>query len=355
MLTVAAVFAIGGAVIAGIGTLARFSGYESSGKITVQSSAANEPDAVIQLQQALNRALSRGSLAEIIARPSLNLYASERARLPLEDVVELMRRNISVRMGGYKANRLTAVVAFRHPDPRMAQAVAGALMDRLRSALTAGAPVQFIEEAAPGEPRPTGKRWKIVGTGAVAGLLAGLVAGGLWNLVRIRQQWNLRRLAVCTLAGTAVGFGVGLRVPDTFVSTAVLRSSGELAPEILNDAMLSAILRQERMYSGKPEAEALREMRRNIHVARTNTLGPMQVISFEDHDPVIAQHVTNALVQAWIETGLVKAVSSEVIDPASRPASAASPNRLTIVLMGATAGVLLGLAAARQARRPALP
>jgi uncharacterized protein involved in exopolysaccharide biosynthesis len=352
VITIAAAFAVAGAIIAGVGTLARFRGYESSGTVTVQASGGSEFDAAVQLQQAVQRTLSRGSLAEIIQRPALDLYRAERTRLPLEDVVEQMRRNITVRMVEYKANRLTAAVAFRHPDPGIAKATTRALMDKLRSGLTAGAPVQFIEQGEPGAPVIGGRRWRVVGMGALVGLVAGLIAGGLWNLVRNRERWNLRRLAVCTVAGAAIGFGVGLRVPDTFVSTAVLRSSGELAPEVFNDARLSAVIRQAGMYAGMPEAEALREMRRNIRVTRTNTVGPMQIISFQDHDPVIAQHVTSALVQAWIETGLVKAVRSEVVDPASRPASASSPNRLTIVLMGTTAGVLLGLAAARM-RRPA--
>ena len=44
-----------------------------------------------RLQQMQQEILSRGSLAELIQRPSLDLYRKERARYPMEDVIQDMR------------------------------------------------------------------------------------------------------------------------------------------------------------------------------------------------------------------------------------------------------------------------
>ena len=67
----------------------------------------------------------------------------------------------------------------------------------------------------------------------------------------------------------------------------------------------------------------------------------------------LAQHVTRALIAAWIASGSAgpSATVTEVLDPPTIPASAYSPNRLVITLMGTFAGLLLGFAASRF-RRP---
>src|SRR6266481_5860397 len=44
-----------------------------------------------RLQQMEQEILSRTSLSEIIQKPSLNLYKKERARLPLEDIIQDMK------------------------------------------------------------------------------------------------------------------------------------------------------------------------------------------------------------------------------------------------------------------------
>ena len=53
-------------------------------------------DRLNQMQQEI---LSRGSLGELIQRPSLDLYPKDRLKRPLEDVVQDMRNNdITIRM-----------------------------------------------------------------------------------------------------------------------------------------------------------------------------------------------------------------------------------------------------------------
>src|SRR5215472_13412112 len=47
-----------------------------------------------RLTQMQREILSRTSLSEMILRPSLNLYSKVRQRMPADDVVELMRKDI---------------------------------------------------------------------------------------------------------------------------------------------------------------------------------------------------------------------------------------------------------------------
>ena len=342
---IAAAFAVAGALIAGIATLVRFTGYTSTGTIAVQAADASKDTAQFDLQRAMQRALSRGSLAEMIQRPALNLYQSERTRLPLEDVIEKMRHDTMIRFVGFEGGRLTASVSFRYADAQVAQRTTEALMERLRAELVKQAPIQVIGQASPGEPTLSGERWKVIARGALAGLVAGLLFGGVWNLVRNRGRWSLRRIAGFALAGTVIGFGIGIRIPDKFVSTAVLHTSGAAdVRTILSDENLAEIARAEGL--------AIAEMKAGIRVIKMGRSGAYE-ISFHDRDPVKAQHVTRALIGAWLKAGLAgqAATVTEVLDPPSVPASAYSPNRLVITMMGTFAGLLLGFAASRF-RRP---
>lgn len=83
---------------------------------------------VTQLQQSI---LSRTSLSEMIQRPALNLYAEDRRKKPLEDVVEQMRRNIGVFPIDYqlRGGRVTAFqISFAYGDRIKAQKVVDELV-----------------------------------------------------------------------------------------------------------------------------------------------------------------------------------------------------------------------------------
>src|SRR5579864_2387670 len=73
--------------------------------------------------------LSRTSLQELIQRPSLNLYPQERARKPLEDVVEHMRKSVKIILMESASNpgpqRLASAfqISFSYPDRYKAQVV----------------------------------------------------------------------------------------------------------------------------------------------------------------------------------------------------------------------------------------
>src|ERR1035441_3632095 len=82
-----------------------------------------------RLQQMQQEILSRGSLAELIQRPSLDLYRKERQRYPMEDIIQDMRNKAihiqSVEVAGGGAGRIASAftISFAYPDRFKAQAV----------------------------------------------------------------------------------------------------------------------------------------------------------------------------------------------------------------------------------------
>lgn len=80
--------------------------------------------------------LSRTSLTELIQRPSLNLYPRDRQRLPMEDVLEQMRKDVTISMldvATQGANRGLAsafVIRFKYTDKYKAQAVVRELVSK---------------------------------------------------------------------------------------------------------------------------------------------------------------------------------------------------------------------------------
>src|ERR1035437_7584931 len=83
-----------------------------------------------RLQQMQQEILSRGSLAALIQKPALNLYPKERARYPMEDVIQDMRNKYirlqTVEVGRGGASAFT--ISFSYPDRFKARAVVDALV-----------------------------------------------------------------------------------------------------------------------------------------------------------------------------------------------------------------------------------
>lgn len=89
-----------------------------------------------RLQQMQQQITSRGSLSELIQRPSLDLYRKERAKLPLEDIISDMRsRAIRIQMVDVASpgqGRVTSAftISFSYPDRFKAQAVVRELVSK---------------------------------------------------------------------------------------------------------------------------------------------------------------------------------------------------------------------------------
>jgi len=95
-------------------------------------------DMANRLQQMQTEILSRTSLAEIIQKPSLDLYKKERAKLPLEDIVQEMR-NKYIRItpmtdgsSGNGSRRYSSAfsISFMYIDKYKAQAVVRELVNK---------------------------------------------------------------------------------------------------------------------------------------------------------------------------------------------------------------------------------
>jgi polysaccharide chain length determinant protein (PEP-CTERM system associated) len=111
-------------------------------RITPQQIAPNLLPTVLnmQLQQRLQsmqqEILSRNSLAELIQRPSLDLYRKERQRYPLEDIIQDMRARaikiqaVEVAAGGQGRVASAFTISFAYPDRFKAQAVVRELVTK---------------------------------------------------------------------------------------------------------------------------------------------------------------------------------------------------------------------------------
>ena len=72
-------------------------------------------DRIIRIQSDV---LSRSTLAGVMQDPQLNLYANERTKMPLEDVIEDMRHDVHIAIG--QAGLFS--ISFQYPDRRKSQA-----------------------------------------------------------------------------------------------------------------------------------------------------------------------------------------------------------------------------------------
>src|SRR5436190_23395233 len=88
-----------------------------------------------RLEQMRQEILSRGSLTELIQRPSLDLYKKERQSKPMEDIVELMRRDVRLAIletptSGGKKMASAFQISFSYPERYKAQAVVSQLVTK---------------------------------------------------------------------------------------------------------------------------------------------------------------------------------------------------------------------------------
>jgi polysaccharide biosynthesis transport protein len=104
-------------------------------------------DRIMQME---NEILSRTSLSNIIQDPRLDLYKSDRAREPIEDVIETMRnRDIKIKIDALPGDGLRRAsafsISFSYPDRIKAQQTVQALMTKFQdSNLTTQATQQKV-------------------------------------------------------------------------------------------------------------------------------------------------------------------------------------------------------------------
>jgi hypothetical protein len=126
--------------------------------------------------------LSRTSLAELIQRPALDLYAKEREREPLEDVVEKMKHAIRIERvaePGARADAETAVrISFSYPEQVKAKGVADALAAKFLERSGEESARVIRAASLPSAPMPPDRlRFAVwgVGLGLACGVMAAFV------------------------------------------------------------------------------------------------------------------------------------------------------------------------------------
>ena len=349
-------FALAGALVAGVWSAMLPKRYVSMSVLRMPEE--NPLEFQHRLQTAQQSALSRKSLSEIIQRE--NLYAEERKKEPLEDLIQRMR-NRDIRITAWPGgDRNRVMVSVSNPDPRAAQRTTRDIVN----ALVAEAPVIEVtdppmEPRSPNQPNPR----KAAANGLLAGLAVGLVCAAVWAIVQRRERWNWKRVTAFAAAGMILGATIGFLLPDQYISTAVLRTTDEsklqrALEQALSTTTLAEIVRKDGLYPrevarGSAEGAATRMRNQSIRVQKVEVAGPFNnsaafTLSFMYSDRAHALQVTRDLIAAVIQANVDTHGSIvEVLDPASDPARPSSPNRPQIIVLGVLGGVLLGLAATR--------
>ena len=350
---IVAACAAAGTVAAGIVATTLPNRYVSTAVIRINAAPREAQLQLMRLQQA---ALSRSSLNSIIT--AQNLYANERKKGPLEDIIQDMRnRDIRIRPMN-AAGEPAFAVEFANENAAAAQATASAIVSSLieqnlvvsRRPGNAAVMIEVLDPASLPSRPASPNRVKAMINGLLTGLLVGLLCGAIYSIVRKKEPWSIKRIGGFAAAGTALGLTVAFLIPDEFISTAVLRIADihTLQPtiaQVLSDDSLAAIIRKDHLFSRELNRgnmnDATRKMRDSIRVQKVRAADAFE-ISFQYPDRFQAQQATRDLVARF--TGAPQS-TTEILDPASDPHGPAYPNRLTIVLLATAAGILLGLAA----------
>ncbi|HEY4363364.1 MAG TPA: hypothetical protein VGN17_20530 [Bryobacteraceae bacterium] len=315
-----------------------------------------------------NEVESRQMLTHLIQ--AHGLYPADRSRLPLEDVIEKMRSNISIIPIQSTSGSMPAFsVQFNYPDPVLAQRVTADLTSKLIDAnlgqrsriafqahaahreLEPGLMLQVIDPASPAQPLPTPNVLLI----AFAGLAGGLLLGAILAF----RTWKI--VAATALAGALIAAGIAWFLPRQYESITVVRitapspqESGSninaLASTVASRESLTQIVTQFGLYPkerGKmPLEDVLERMKRSISILPMN--GAAFAIHFQYSDPQLTQKVAQLLAAKFIDLNFQQAsatpnpVTLQLLDPANLPQNPLFPNTRNFAGLGLGAGILLG-------------
>jgi hypothetical protein len=356
-LKLTAILAVSGLIL---GIFASFSApkrYVSTGVVRLET----DPEAVDRFPRAVSEVLSRGRLSEIIQRPSLELYKKERARVPMADIVEDMRKDIRI---GRQADGIVEV-AFAYSDAAKAEATARALVNGLALA-TGRHDAASWQKAWPDDPPPPGQRLAVVRApdlpaqpvrgGVRLGWPAAGIAAGLFAAWLIRRPKQNLRLVGFAVAGATVAIAVSFGIGDRYTSSAVVRMTPPEAPKrvwnVVATEPLTAHFRRLQEQVVKPEA---------LDDIQIKGVGPDTfLLSFTDTDRYHAQRFVRGLIEEFAERNVREQLvrtkdgqlgpNFEVVDPAALPEMPVFPNRLAIGAFGLPVGLVAGVFLLRRRR-----
>ena len=291
----------------------------------IQPAAAGKPDTVDRLHRAWQDATSRRSLSEIIQRPQLDLYKSERNRQPLEDVIEEMKKDL--RIEPLKAGGTEFRVSFSYPDLFKAQAVVDTLTQKVNDYIFMTERTRWVVAPASLPDAPIQRdRLAFMLWGLGVGLLAGVVA----SFFRWRAKWTMKVMGF-GMAGCVIAGALSLLLPNRYTSSAVLRvipvnkadgvrrymQETEMADwlrkkevEILSDESLSEIIQRRtldlyhKQRERQPLADVIDQMRRDLTVDAPHSRSEF-TISFTYPDRFKSQAAVSALLTKFVDSEVI--------------------------------------------------
>jgi capsular polysaccharide biosynthesis protein len=354
---VVAALGVAGIIVAACVSLALPRQYESTAVVDIVGST-NSFAAADLVNQLLTRVLSRSSLSGLINRE--DLYHGERTRLPMDDMIERLRRDIKIVPAGL--GRTAFRVTVISDSPQHAQIVTQTLISSLleqhvRSG--SGATLKLLDPV--NKPRsPVNPRYGLI---AMWGFAGGLVVGLIVALARHQPRLS-GTAATFGVAGALLAFAASWLMTEKYVSTAVLRLSGatttadvrdvvkNLAQTALSRDSLAQIIQKSGLYERErarmPLEEVVQEMlARDIRVTNFAGGAVFSIAVTARDSAYAAQYATQDLVARMIDECRRRQpdVVLETLDPANFPQTPVSPNRATMAGLGLTAGLLFGVAA----------
>jgi len=329
-----------------------------SGSMVQATISTSLNERVMQMQQNI---LSRTSLAGMINNPRLMLYSDELREKPLEDVIDEMRRDVSINivaLPGALGRRASAFeISFSYPDRYKAQQTVQAIMEAFDAENiqphTPEAPGTLVVLDSPSAPvlvRPQPGR--MVSRTGLAGRHFGMAAMSL--------------ALFCALTG--FGLLKANLLGNQYRSAATLEWRGGTADtalylfhEVTSRTSLSMIIQNPRLnlYRDQlmrtPLEDVIATMKQHIDVQGLNIAGGTAIelrFGYGEHDkvrPALAALVDslidanqrlNAGRNAAAPTEIVSSGENlETLDVPSLPMAPTYPNRYMMALTGGLAGI----------------
>ncbi len=371
--------------------------YVSSAVLKVGSEGSRQ-DTVDAIQRIAMNVESRVGLVKLIT--TYNLYRSERSRKPLEDVIEEMKKRITITPAGPDATAFA--IGFTYKDPRAAQQVtrglvSGFIDENARQSRPSepaqGINLQILDPAS--LPETSMRRTpELVGSGIACFLL---MFGGLsvWRSVSSRRYaqagasisspgfpagsaaasarspWKILGAIVLLIAVAALSFQLATA---SYESTAVIRVVPPASPQALASLAqsvedrfpLTRIITTYNLYPGERASllsgDVVEEMKKHIRIepvprGSKSVAGILIRFSYPDH--YLAQKVTDELTSQFIKASSAgnSTASLSVVDPASLPEPslfAVEPRFGVGLFLGLLLGLILAVLASlfRRSRAP---
>jgi LPS O-antigen subunit length determinant protein (WzzB/FepE family) len=348
--------ALAGALAAGVLAFRTPDRYVSTAVVRITPADADRQRALDRLAELQQEVLSRTSLARIIQQPALNLYPENRKKIPLEDVVEKMRKALRFQVAPARNGGVPAfVISFEYPDKFKAQAVVRELVasffrqNRLERGDQGSSAAEILEVLDPAnlpQRRLGPNRPMMVAVGLLGGAVLGLLVLLVWRGAA-RLGKDKKVVAAVALAGALAAGVFAFRIPDRYISTAVMRMIP--AGQTVSDHQRALDRLQQMTHQIVSDRDPAFRKALRIQLLQTQAGAvPAFSISCEYPDKLKAQAVVREVVERFFRLNQRPSAEEqlEVLDPASLPERPLYPNRPVAVGVGLFGGAALGWLAA---------